>query len=76
VDDVTQLLTMHLGPDVVILALKVAFRPTLTVAQVEDVTNLVEIEIRKAMPRMRKIFIEADSRGDKRGVDGAIGAAP
>jgi cation diffusion facilitator family transporter len=68
VDDVTQLLTMHLGPDVVILALKVAFRPTLSVEQVEDVTNRVELAIRAAMPQMRKIFIEADSRGDKRGV--------
>ena len=68
VDDVTQLLTMHLGPDVVILALKVAFRPSLTVKQVEDVTNLVEVAIRAEMPRMRKIFIEADSRGDRRGV--------
>jgi cation diffusion facilitator family transporter len=68
VDDVTQLLTMHLGPDVVILALKVAFRPTLTVEQVEDVTNQVEVAIREALPRMRKIFIEADSRGDRRGV--------
>ena len=68
VDAVTQLLTMHLGPDVVILALKVAFRPTLTVRQVEEVTDRVEIAIRAAMPRMRKIFIEADSRGDGRGV--------
>jgi cation diffusion facilitator family transporter len=68
VDDVTQLLTMHLGPDVVILALKVAFRPTLTVKQVEDVTNRIEVAVREAMPRMRKIFIEADSRGDRRGV--------
>jgi cation diffusion facilitator family transporter len=71
VDDVTQLLTMHLGPDVVILALKVAFRPTLSVEQVEDVTNRVEVAVRAAMPQMRKIFIEADSKGDKRGVEPA-----
>ncbi len=68
VDDVTQLLTMHLGPDVVLLALKVAFRPTLTVQDVERVTNEVEVVIRAELPRMRKIFIEADSRGDRRGV--------
>jgi cation diffusion facilitator family transporter len=68
VDSVTQLLTMHLGPDVVLLALKVAFRSTLTVQQVEDVTNRIELAIRAAMPQMRKIFIEADSRGDRRGV--------
>jgi cation diffusion facilitator family transporter len=69
VDDVTQLLTMHLGPDVVLLALKVAFRPTLSVRELEDVTNRIEVAIREAMPQMRKIFIEADSRGDKRGVE-------
>jgi cation diffusion facilitator family transporter len=69
VEDVTQLLTLHLGPDVVVLTLKIAFRPTLTVRQVEDVTNRIEAEIRAVMPHMRKIFIEADSRGDMRGVD-------
>jgi len=69
VEGVTQLLTMHLGPDVVLLALKVAFRPTLTVREVEDVTNRIEVAIRGAMPQMRKIFIEADSHGDKRGVE-------
>jgi cation diffusion facilitator family transporter len=77
VDGVTQLLTLHLGPDVVLLAMKVAFRPTLTVEQVEKVTNAIEAEIRAAMPQMRKIFIEADSRGDMRGVrDGGVTGEP
>ncbi|HLK36487.1 MAG TPA: cation diffusion facilitator family transporter [Polyangiaceae bacterium] len=67
VDRVTQLLTLHLGPDDVLLAMKLAFRPSLSVEQVEDVTNRVEAKIREAMPRMRKIFIEADSHGDMRG---------
>jgi cation diffusion facilitator family transporter len=69
VDAVTQLLTMHLGPDVVLLALKVAFRPTMRVEEIEAVTNEMEASIRAEMPQMRKIFIEADSRGDGRGVD-------
>ncbi|HEY5243338.1 MAG TPA: cation diffusion facilitator family transporter [Polyangiaceae bacterium] len=68
VDAVTQLLTLHLGPDVVVLALKVGFRPTMTVGEVEDVTNRIELAVRGEMPQMRKIFIEADSRGDMRGV--------
>ncbi|HEY1697696.1 MAG TPA: cation diffusion facilitator family transporter [Polyangiaceae bacterium] len=70
VDGVTQMLTLHLGPDVVLLAMKIAFQPTLAVSEVEDVTNRIELAIRGAMPHMRKIFIEADSRGDKRGVKG------
>ncbi len=76
VDRVTQLLTLHLGPDVVLLAMKLAFRPTLTVEQVEDVTNQVEAKVRAAMPHMRKIFIEADSRGDLRGPPDANATLP
>jgi len=70
VESVTQMLTMHLGPDVVVLAMKVAFRPTLTVEEVEAVTNRIEAAIRGVLPQMRKIFIEADSHGDMRGVRG------
>jgi cation diffusion facilitator family transporter len=68
VERVTQLLTMHLGPDVVLLAMKVAFRPTLSVREVEETTNRIEAEVRGALPQMRKIFIEADSQGDMRGI--------
>jgi divalent metal cation (Fe/Co/Zn/Cd) transporter len=68
VQKVTQLLTMHLGPDVVLLAMKIAFDPELRVAEVEDVTNDVEAKIRGELPHMRKIFIEADSEGDLRGI--------
>jgi cation diffusion facilitator family transporter len=71
VEHVTQLLTMHLGPDVILLALKVAFRPSLSVADVEDVTNRIEARVRAELPQMRKIFIEADSQGDLRGVAAA-----
>jgi cation diffusion facilitator family transporter len=72
---VTQLLTMHLGPDVILLAMKVAFEPDLRVADVEDVTNRIEAKIRAEMPEMRKIFIEADSHGDLRGVPAGGGGA-
>ncbi len=68
VERVTQALTMHLGPDVVILAMKVAFRPKMPVEEVEETTDEIERRIRKALPIMRKIFIEADSKGDGRGL--------
>ncbi len=68
---VTQLLTMHVGPEVVILAMKLAFRPGSTVEEAEDVTNEIERVIRAEMPHMRKIFIEVDSKGDGRGLDAA-----
>jgi cation diffusion facilitator family transporter len=68
VESVTQLLTIHLGPDDVLVAMKIAFRPGMPVEEVEETTNRIEERIRGALPHMRKIFIEADSRGDGRGV--------
>jgi cation diffusion facilitator family transporter len=68
---VTQLLTMHLGPDFVVLAMKVAFKPDLKVARVEEVINEIERRIRGEHPAMKKIFIEPDSHGDGRGVTAA-----
>jgi cation diffusion facilitator family transporter len=72
---VTQILSLHLGPEVVLLALKVAFAPLTTVEEVEDITNDIERRIRLAMPRMRKIFIEVDAHGDGRGLEAARAAA-
>ncbi len=68
---VTQMLTLHLGPDVVILAMKVAFQSELRVEELEDVTNRIEARIRSKLPHMRKIFVEADSQGDGRGLEAA-----
>lgn len=75
VKKVTQLLTMHLGPDFVVIAMKVAFDPSLQVGQVEDVINEVERRMRARQPELKKIFIEPDSRGDMRGVAPAKSAA-
>jgi divalent metal cation (Fe/Co/Zn/Cd) transporter len=65
---ITQLLTLHLGPDDVVGALKVAFEPNSTVEQVEEITNEMERRIRAQVPSMKKLFVEVDSHGDLRGV--------
>lgn len=68
IERVTQMLTMHLGPDVVILALKVAFRGDMKIVDAEACTNDLEARLRSELPEMRKIFVEPDSRGDGRGL--------
>jgi cation diffusion facilitator family transporter len=64
VEAVNQLLTLHLGPDTIVLALKVRFKPGSTVEQVERITDDIEERVRREMPAMEKIFVEAD--GDYR----------
>jgi divalent metal cation (Fe/Co/Zn/Cd) transporter len=64
VEAVTQLLTMHLGPDSILLALKVRFRPGMHVEELERVTDQLEERIRTEIPEMKRIFVEADSDYD------------
>lgn len=71
IERVTQILTFHVGPDVVILAMKVAFEKSMNADQIEECINEAERRIRAELPLMRKIFIEVDANGDGRGVERA-----
>jgi cation diffusion facilitator family transporter len=68
VEAVTQLLSLHLGPDSVLLALKVRFRRGLALEELERAVDAIELRVREGLPEMKKIFIEPDSKGDYRGV--------
>lgn len=74
VEKVTQILTFHVGPDVVILAMKIGFRQDMNAAEIEACINDIEERIRAEQPLMRKIFIEVDAHGDGRYVDKARAA--
>ena len=59
---VTQQMSMHLGPNDVLLAIKVAFDRDLTVTAVERAIDTLEAQIRTALPHMRYIFVEPDAK--------------
>lgn len=56
------MLSMHLGPSSVVLALKVRFEPGLSLPEAEAAIDDLEQRIRDEVPVMKKIFIEPDSR--------------
>jgi cation diffusion facilitator family transporter len=62
--EVTQFLSMHLGPEAVVLALKVRFRPKMQLEELEQVIDDLEARIRAELPEMKKIFVEPDSDYD------------
>jgi cation diffusion facilitator family transporter len=66
VDEVTQFLSLHLGPDSVLVALKVRFSRGMPVEEVEAVTNRIEERVRSEIPEMERIFVEADGHYDAR----------
>jgi len=61
---VTQFLSMHLGPEAIVLALKVRFRPQMQLEELELVIDDIEARVRAELPEMKKIFVEPDSDYD------------
>ncbi|RLA81769.1 MAG: cation transporter [Deltaproteobacteria bacterium] len=61
VKEVMEILTMHLAPDDILVNLNINFVDDLTTDQVEEAIDKVERAIQKALPSVRKIFVEAES---------------
>ena len=61
VAEVVRALTMHMGPDEVILNLDLRFRRDLDAAAVEAAVNRIEKAVRARHPVVRYIFIEVES---------------
>ena len=62
VESVGRLLTMHMGPDEILVNLEVDLTDGLTDRQVEHVVDRIEAEIRKVLPGAMNIFIELQTR--------------
>jgi divalent metal cation (Fe/Co/Zn/Cd) transporter len=60
-------LTMHLGPEEILLAMGVNFKPELSAQDIIRAIDRLEDRIRQVDPRIRQIFIEADSFRHKPG---------
>ena len=60
VQEVIYLHTEHLGPDVLLVAAKVIFDPSLSAADVSRSIDEAEVKMRAAVPAARFIFIEPD----------------
>jgi divalent metal cation (Fe/Co/Zn/Cd) transporter len=59
---VNEVLTMHMGPDDILLNLSVDFADNLNSAEVEALISDLERRIKAAHPEITRLFIEAQSR--------------
>ena len=71
---VNELLTMHFGPQDVLVALSLDFEDTQTAGAVEATVSRLERRIKAAHPDVTRVFIEAQSFEASRRM--AIAAAP
>ncbi len=62
VDHVNEVLTMHMGPDFVLVNLSVDFKDHLTADQVEKSIAEMDLAIKAEFSQIKRIFIEAEKR--------------
>ena len=61
VERLNDALTMHFGPDDVLVALSLDFDDSLSAADVEQRVTEIERALRRAHPQVRRVFVEAQS---------------
>jgi cation diffusion facilitator family transporter len=66
VEAVLQLLTMHLGPESILVAVRVNFRDDAAAADVERVSTAIEDELRRRVPGVTEVFLDATSPRQRR----------
>jgi cation diffusion facilitator family transporter len=57
-----EILTMHFGPQDVLVALSLSFVETGTAVEVENAVTRIERQIKSAHPEVKRVFIEAQDR--------------
>ena len=59
---VNELATMHMGPDYILVNLSVDFSSEASADDVEAVVGQLDRELKDALPRVKRVFVEAESR--------------
>jgi cation diffusion facilitator family transporter len=66
IEHINKVLTLHMGPDYILVNLSVDFIDTATVEQVEDTIAAIDRRLKEKIPRVKRVFVEAESRHPQR----------
>ncbi len=61
IDEVNEVLTMHMGPDFILVTISVTFSPHIQAVDLERIIAALDERIKARYPQARKIFVEAES---------------
>lgn len=64
---VNEVLTMHMGPEFVLLNISVKFPDSAPAHEIEETVGRIDRQVRTAYPVVKRIFIEAERVGDRTG---------
>ncbi|MAE94783.1 MAG: cation transporter [Deltaproteobacteria bacterium] len=65
VEDVNEVLTMHMGPDFVLVNVSVEFADDLDATLIERVIHTMDERIKERFPEVKRVFIEAETDDSK-----------
>jgi cation diffusion facilitator family transporter len=75
VQKLIHLRTLHLGPEDVIVAMKVAFGDDATTTKIADTVDVIEDRLRTEMPHLKRIYVETGTIAEPSRPQGPRGAA-
>ena len=58
---INEILTMHLGPEDILLNISLDFKGAMSSGNVEETISALETNIKKKFPEIKRVFIEAQS---------------
>jgi cation diffusion facilitator family transporter len=59
---VNEVLTLHMGPEFILLNLSVDFADILSVGDIEDTISRLDRHIKQVYPKIKRVFVEAEAR--------------
>jgi cation diffusion facilitator family transporter len=59
---VNEVLTLHMGPEFILLNLSVDFADILSVGDIEDTISRLDRHIKQVYPKIKRVFVEAEDR--------------
>lgn len=62
IEDVNEILTLHMGPEYILVNLSVNFADHLSADDVEDAICMLTAEVKRAFPRVKRIFVEPEEK--------------
>ena len=62
IDNINELLTMHMGPDFILVNVSIDFRDDIPASDLENMIAGMDTQIKERFPTVKRIFVEAESR--------------
>jgi cation diffusion facilitator family transporter len=62
IDNINEVLTMHMGPNFVLVNVSIDFRDDIPAGDLENMIARMDTQIKESFPAVKRVFVEAESR--------------